>query len=105
MSIFDSISKGLNEAVDYERGNTNGVRKRVITVIPVPQYKGIEIRKIRDNLKITQASFAELMGVSVKTVEAWETGRNIPQGPAQRMLDLLKNESGIVDKYVVLSKK
>ena len=105
MSIFDSVSKGLNEAIDYERGNTNGARKRVVTVIPVPQYKGIEIKKIREELKITQANFAELMGVSIKTVEAWETGRNIPQGPAQRMLDLLKNESDIVGKYVVLSKR
>lgn len=104
MSIFDSVSKGLNEAIDYERGNTNGVRRRVVTVIPVPQYKGIEIKRIREGLKITQASFAELMGVSIKTVEAWETGRNIPQGPAQRMLDLLKNESDIVSKYVILSK-
>jgi len=105
MSIFDSVSKSLNEAIDYERGNTNGVRKRVVTVMPVPQYKGIEIKRIREELKITQANFAELMGVSVKTVEAWENGRNIPQGPAQRMLDLLKNESDIVDKYIVLSKK
>jgi putative transcriptional regulator len=105
MSIFDSVSKGLNEAINYEKGNTDGIRKRVVTVIPVPQYKGIEIKKIREELKITQANFAELMGVSIKTVEAWETGRNIPQGPAQRMLDLLKNESDIVGKYVVLSKR
>ena len=105
MSIFDSVSKGLNEAIDYERGITNRTRKRVVTVIPVPQYKGVQIKRIREELKITQANFAELMGVSVKTVEAWETGRNVPQGPAQRMLDLLKNESDIVDKYVVLYKR
>ncbi|EKO34356.1 hypothetical protein LEP1GSC161_3268 [Leptospira santarosai str. CBC1416] len=33
------------------------------------------------------------MGVSAKTIEAWESGKNIPQGPAQRMLFILKNNS------------
>ena len=105
MNIYDSISKGLTEAIDYEKGKSTGARKRIISVIPVTQYKGNEVKQIRENLNISQASFAELMGVSVKTVEAWETGRNIPQGPAQRMLDLLKNESEIVNKYLVLTKR
>jgi hypothetical protein len=45
---FESVSGGLNEAIDYERGNKNGVKKRVVTIIPVPQYKGVEIKKIRE---------------------------------------------------------
>ena len=42
------------------------------------------------------------MGVSVKTVEAWEAGRNHPDGPACRLLELTQKDpnfaknSGIV---------
>jgi putative transcriptional regulator len=46
--------------------------------------------------------FAKFMGVSVKTVEAWESGRNHPEGTACRLLTMTSNDptfpvkSGIV---------
>lgn len=39
---------------------------------------------------MTQAVFADYMGVSSKTVEAWECGRTHPTGPANRLLDILQ---------------
>ena len=39
---------------------------------------------------MTQTVFANYMGVSKKTVEAWETGRTHPTGPAYRLLDILE---------------
>jgi putative transcriptional regulator len=42
---------------------------------------------------MTQSVFASYMGVSIKTVEAWEGGRTHPTGPVFRLLDILsKNE-------------
>lgn len=38
---------------------------------------------------MTQAVFANYMGVSVKTVEAWELGRTHPTGPAYRLINIL----------------
>jgi putative transcriptional regulator len=34
--------------------------------------------------------FSKIMGVSVSTVEYWESGKNIPNGSAQRLLSLIK---------------
>ena len=48
-----------------------------------------EIRKIRIDSGMTQAAFAQFMGISPKTVEAWECGRIHPTGPAYRLLNLL----------------
>ena len=38
---------------------------------------------------MTQSVFAIYMGVSKKTVEAWECGRTHPTGPVFRLLDIL----------------
>ena len=101
MSVFNSIVEGLQEAIDFEKGIDNGARRKIIKIKPLPQYEAKEIKSIRNGLKLSQASFAELMGVSIKTVEAWESGRNVPQGPALRMLELLKDEEELVNKYVM----
>ncbi|MBN1878229.1 MAG: helix-turn-helix domain-containing protein [Anaerolineae bacterium] len=36
---------------------------------------------IRAKLQLSQAAFAGLMGVSVRTVQDWEQGRRKPSGP------------------------
>ena len=41
---------------------------------------------------MTQRVFANYMGVSPKTVEAWESGINHPVGPACRLLSLLESK-------------
>ncbi|NLI13480.1 MAG: helix-turn-helix domain-containing protein [Peptococcaceae bacterium] len=84
MNAYSSIIKGLQEAVEYEKGNLKGVKKHVVTVKALPVYKAKEIKKIRTKLDLSQSAFANIIGVSKKAVEAWEAGVNIPQGPAQR---------------------
>ena len=42
---------------------------------------------------MTQAVFADYMGVSPKTIEAWELGRTHPTGPANRLLDILASDN------------
>ena len=43
-------------------------------------------KMIREALQQTQEGFAELLGVSVRTLQNWEQGRRDPQGPAKRLL-------------------
>jgi putative transcriptional regulator len=101
MDTYSSIIKGLQEAVNYEKGNLKGVKKHVVTVKELPVYKAKEIRKIRMKLDLSQSAFANIIGVSKKAVEAWEAGINIPQGPAQRMLEILDKEPLIAQKYMM----
>ena len=44
---------------------------------------------------MTQSAFANYMGVSSKTVEAWEKGTNHPTGPACRLIYFLANKKDI----------
>lgn len=47
---------------------------------------------IRAKLKLSQAAFAGLMGVSVRTVQDWEQGRRKPSGPAEALLRIAEQK-------------
>lgn len=103
MSIFDEIKLGLNEAIEFEKGNVQA-KKVTLSILPLDTFTPAEIKEIRNKTGLTQVMFAKYMGVSVKTVEAWEAGRNHPEGAACRLLAITKEyptfpvSSGIVAK-------
>ena len=101
MSIFEDIKTGLYEAIEFEKGNL-AATTTTLSIAPVEHFEPSDIRSIRKSTGLTQVLFAKYMGVSVKTVEAWESGRNHPEGAACRMLALTRvdpsfpKNSGIV---------
>ena len=101
MSLFDEIKTGLNEAIEYEKGNLKA-KATTLSIEPVGVFTSSEIKSIRNSTGLTQNLFAKYMGVSIKTVEAWEAGRNHPDGAACRLLYLTQKDpsfpvnSGIV---------
>lgn len=103
MNVYESIMQGLTEAVEYEKGNLKASSVK-LSVTPIPDFKGSEVREIRNTLEMTQTVFAQIMGVSVKTVEAWEGGRCEPNGSARRMLSMLKNDPELPEKYNLLAR-
>ncbi|HWQ81015.1 MAG TPA: helix-turn-helix domain-containing protein [Ignavibacteria bacterium] len=85
---------GLKEAHEIVKGAKSAKRKREIIIPELSEYKGVEIKRLRKSVALTQQTFAAVLGVSVKTVEAWEASRNIPEGPTQRILCALdKNKN------------
>ena len=89
-SLFDDLTTGLQQAIDYEKG-AGKAKTRTLMIDPVKKYSNDEIKAIRNKAGMTQAVFANYMGVSKKTVEAWELGRTHPTGPAYRLLDILES--------------
>ena len=87
-SLFEDLQEGLNQAIAYER-RKGKAKVKTLMIMPVKKYTNEEIRAIRNKSGMTQTVFANYMGVSKKTVEAWETGRTHPTGPAYRLLDIL----------------
>ena len=88
-SLFEDLQEGLNQAIAYERGKGKA-KVKTLMIMPVKKYTNEEIRAIRNKSGMTQTVFANYMGVSKKTVEAWETGRTHPTGPAYRLLDIFR---------------
>ncbi len=53
--------------------------------------KGREIKNLREKLRLTQAEYAGLIGVSKKTVERWEGSEGLITGPIVTLMKLLNN--------------
>lgn len=100
-ALFEDLKEGLQEAIDYERGK--GTAKRTTYVIdPVKKYSNVDIKRIRNRAGMTQAVFADYLGVSPKTIEAWELGRTHPTGPANRLLDILAQNKQDILPFVTM---
>ena len=56
-------------------------RGEVGRVINVP-----DVSTIREKTGLSQSRFAELLGVSVRTLQDWEQGRRAPSGAARTLL-------------------
>ena len=66
------------EILDGIRELKRGVSGRVTTVPAVSA--------VRERTGLSQARFAELLGVSVRTLQEWEQGRRAPSGAARTLL-------------------
>lgn len=77
-NIGEEILEGLQAIKDHKSGKIR-LRTHILTE-PSPS------RVIRARLKLSQAAFAGLMGVSVRTIQDWEQGRRKPSGPAEALL-------------------
>ncbi len=45
-----------------------------------------DVARTRERTGLSQARFAELLGVSVRTLQDWEQGRRTPSGAARTLL-------------------
>ena len=62
-------------------------------VINVPS-----VASIREKTGLSQAKFAELLGVSVRTLQEWEQGRRAPSGAARTLLLIAaRNPKALLD--------
>ena len=87
--LYQDLMEGFNEILDANR-NGKKLKTTVLTIPEVKRYTNEEIKAIRNKTGRTQTLFAMYMGVSKKTVEAWEHGTNHPTGPACRLLSFLE---------------
>jgi putative transcriptional regulator len=96
--VSESIAKGLQEMLGHAQGKKE-LRTRYVAAKPPKEYTADEIRGIRDGLSMSQGFFAEVIGVSKKTVESWEYGRGKPSGAAARVLTIAEKDPDALKRY------
>lgn len=55
-----------------------------------------EITQARNKVNMTQPAFAQLMGVSVRTLQAWEQGKRNPSGAAKTLIRVAQTHPNIL---------
>lgn len=98
-NYYDELEKSLQEAVAFQHGDTRRVRVSV-RELPIPDYDAAAVLRLRKKLNLSQRGLAAVLGVSPRTVEAWEAGRNTPSGAARNLLYLLEKDSSLIDYLV-----
>ena len=93
--IYESIMSGLTESIEDTKSTNKSLKRRVVSVVPVKEYNVAEIQQIRETIGLSQKLFASYIGVSNKTVEAWESGKNRPSGAASRILSMMEMNSNL----------
>jgi putative transcriptional regulator len=86
---FKALKQGMEEVLRWARGED------------VPGFRvhfppGGDVAAIRRRTGLSQAAFAQQIGVSIGTLRNWEQGRRCPDGPARVLLALLEKDPGIV---------
>jgi putative transcriptional regulator len=79
--IGHEILEGLRELKRGEHGR--------ITNIP-------DVASVRNRSGLSQAKFAELLGVSVRTLQDWEQGRRTPSGAARTLLSIVDKDPKVL---------
>ncbi|MCL2070608.1 MAG: helix-turn-helix domain-containing protein [Oscillospiraceae bacterium] len=98
MNVSESIKRGLEEILRHAEDKIE-LKSHYVTATPPKKYTADEIRRIRDNLNMSQGFFADVIGVSKKTVESWEYGRGRPSGAASRVLSIAESDPEALRRY------
>lgn len=82
-NIGQEILEGIREIKRGEHGR--------VTTVP-------SVSSVREKTGLSQAEFARLLGVSVRTLQEWEQGRRAPSGAARTLLLIAaKNPRALLD--------
>jgi DNA-binding transcriptional regulator YiaG len=88
------VRRGMTiEGIVQEIRTNHPERVRVAFRVPGPShYSSQAVRRLRKSLALSQANFAEAVGVSCVLVQSWERGVRKPSPLACRLLDVINED-------------
>jgi putative transcriptional regulator len=83
-----SAAAGMYRAGTIDKATMRSFDKTCLA--PLPAIKPHQIRRIRENERVSQPVFARYLNTSESTVEKWETGAKKPSGMALKLLAIVQ---------------
>jgi len=95
-AVGDRIIKGLQEFSDaLKSGRAVSEQldcRRIALNLQPTRYDPALVKDTRELLGVSQAVFAQFLGVRLGTVQKWEQGDNPPMGAACRFMDEIRHD-------------
>ena len=79
---FAQLLRGADELVRYSQG-------KAVPGLRVHKAEPPDVKLVRETVKVTQAEFAHIIGVNLRTLQNWEQKRSRPTGAAHALLRLV----------------
>ena len=79
--LFEQLVESIQQADLIMKGKMQPGR--------VTEFPLMEVQAIRAKTGLSQSGFAQVLGVSRRTLENWEQGRRNPTGPARTLLRIV----------------
>ena len=80
-NLFENLVASIKEAGRIARGEAKPSRRFVV--------EEQDVKAIRENLRLSQSEFANLIRVNTRTLQNWEQRRRRPSGPAAALLKIV----------------
>ncbi|WP_074038016.1 helix-turn-helix domain-containing protein [Exiguobacterium profundum] len=97
---FESlIEESVSQINQFAEGNLEHVEVITYKLRDLPEIDLTSIKELRKSLGATQKNFGDMLGVSTRTVEAWEIGRSTPNGSAARLMQLMLDNPTIKESF------
>jgi len=93
--LFNGLLEATKEALAHHKGEKLDLRTTELPEPPEPMSRA-EIKRLREQLKVSQPVFARCLNVSTKLVQAWEGGERRPDGAALRLLRIVERAPVLV---------
>ena len=96
-SIGQVIAEGLQEFADVLKTDKERIPEKFtchkvkLDLVPTP-YDPELVKVTRSLLNASQAVFAQFLGVSLNTLQAWEQGNKQPRPSACRLMDEIRHD-------------
>lgn len=91
--VGKSLLIGAQQALDYAKGKKSRAKAHKIEI-----PKEIDVKHIREDLKMSRKEFSEQFGFSLRTLEKWERHERTPEGPARAYLIVIARNPVAVKK-------
>jgi putative transcriptional regulator len=85
--LFKELVQSVKQAGAIARGERKPSRRF--------EFTPSRLQAVRERAELSQAQFARLLNVSVKTLQNWEQSRRQPTGPARALLRIVEKEPNV----------
>tara|TARA_B100000700_G_C15063644_1_gene867839 strand:+ start:11569 stop:11862 length:294 start_codon:yes stop_codon:yes gene_type:complete len=83
-ALFNELMESVEQMDEIKKGERAPARERFVA--------STRLKRIRQQVNLSQPKFAKLIGVEVSTLRNWEQGRREPTGPARVLIQAIEKD-------------